>query len=102
MLRVQRSAMTSRKTPLIARSAASPECSKLIDDMMNAACSGRDGVKVEDLAKAAFSIMCFALAKIPDSNARDELLKTLPEEAVTAVAEIVRVSGKIAHEQKKH
>ena len=84
------------------RTAASAECSKLIDDMMNAACSSRDGLNPEDLANAAFSVMCFGIAKIPDSSTRDQLLKTLPEEAAIAVAEIVRLSDKIADEQTQH
>jgi hypothetical protein len=94
--------MVTKRTSLFARTAVSPECSKLIEDMMNAACSGRDAINPEDLANAAFSIMCFGLAKIRDSGARDELLKTLPEEAATAVTDIVRIAEKIAHEQKKH
>jgi len=94
--------MIATKSPLLMRTAASPECSKLIEDMMNAACSARDGINPEDLANAAFSIMCFGLAKIRDSGVRDELLKTLPEEAAKAIADIGRIAEKIAHEKKKH
>jgi hypothetical protein len=94
--------MVTKRTPLIVRTAASPECSKLIDDMMNAACSCADAIDPEDLTNAAFSIMCFGLAKMQDSGKRDELLKTLPEEAVKAVKEIVRIAKKIRHEPKIH
>ena len=94
--------MVTKRTSLFARTAVSPECSKLIEDMMNAASSGREAINPEDLANAAFSIMCFGLAKIRGSRARDELLRALPQEAVEAVTEIVRIAEKITHEQKKH
>ena len=94
--------MVAKKTPLFMRNAASPECSQLIDDMMNAASSGRDAIDPENLANAAFSIMCFGLAKMDDDNARDELLRSLPEEAAKAIADIGRIAEKIGHEKKKH
>jgi hypothetical protein len=80
------------KIPLIMRSAASPECSELIQEMMKAATSRRDTLDPEDLANAAFSIMCFGLAKMEDDSARDEFLRSLPEEVAKAIADIVRNS----------
>ena len=71
--------MATKRTPLIARSAVSRECNDLIEDMMKAATSGRDRLDTEDLANAAFSIMCFSLAKMEDDSARDEFLRTLPD-----------------------
>jgi hypothetical protein len=95
-------AMSTRKTPLIARSAASPECSKLIDAMMTAATSGDGTLNPEELANAAFSIMCFGLAKMEDDNTRDDLIRSLPEEAAKGVADIVRISKKIKQERQRH
>ena len=69
---------------------------------MKAATSGRDRLDTEDLANAAFSIMCFSLAKMEDDSARDEFLRTLPEETAKAIAEIVRISKKIKQERKEH
>ena len=45
--------------------------------------------------------MCFGLDKIEDTGARDALLKSLPEEAIEAVAKIVQIAEIIADEKEK-
>ena len=92
---------TDKDTPMFVWDAGSRKVRHLVDEMMDAAVA-HGSVWAVDLANAAFSIMCHALAKMPDIIERDELLEDFAKvvrKTVLADVEAIKRAGK---EEKKH
>jgi hypothetical protein len=86
-----------KSTPMFVWDHGSPDVRELVDEMMDAVV-GRGPVWAVDLANAAFSIMCHALAKMPDIIERDELLDDF---AKTARKTVLADIGAIEHAGKE-